>query len=247
MKRELGVGRCGLACCLCSEHERCRGCSDKGFSNHVTCENRKCSQQKGLEGCYACTDSTCRKGLLSQSKPLGFCEYIRHYGKEQLLDRLEMNMKAGAVYHRHNIFGDYDDFETAQEVIGFVDALAVPFEFKNTQDLTDGEIRLCLVRTAEADLKRRLVPAYFFDICLTDGTRVGTCDLRVAHSARLYIGGNIGYTVFLPYRGHHYARKACRLLFKLAARHALSYVYITCAPENLPSRRTLEGLGGNMV
>ena len=25
MKRELGIARCGLACCLCSENDRCSG------------------------------------------------------------------------------------------------------------------------------------------------------------------------------------------------------------------------------
>ena len=26
MKRELGIARCGLACCLCSENTTCAGC-----------------------------------------------------------------------------------------------------------------------------------------------------------------------------------------------------------------------------
>ena len=26
MKRELGIARCGLACCLCSENVACAGC-----------------------------------------------------------------------------------------------------------------------------------------------------------------------------------------------------------------------------
>lgn len=26
MKRELGIARCGLACCLCSENVKCNGC-----------------------------------------------------------------------------------------------------------------------------------------------------------------------------------------------------------------------------
>lgn len=26
MKRELGIARCGLACCLCSENATCAGC-----------------------------------------------------------------------------------------------------------------------------------------------------------------------------------------------------------------------------
>ena len=27
MKRELGIARCGLACCLCSENITCHGCN----------------------------------------------------------------------------------------------------------------------------------------------------------------------------------------------------------------------------
>ena len=27
MKRELGIARCGLACCLCSENDKCSGCN----------------------------------------------------------------------------------------------------------------------------------------------------------------------------------------------------------------------------
>lgn len=27
VKRELGIARCGLACCLCAENDKCAGCS----------------------------------------------------------------------------------------------------------------------------------------------------------------------------------------------------------------------------
>ena len=27
MKRKLGIARCGLACCLCSENAKCFGCN----------------------------------------------------------------------------------------------------------------------------------------------------------------------------------------------------------------------------
>lgn len=30
MKRELGIARCGLACCLCSENVECSGCGSNG-------------------------------------------------------------------------------------------------------------------------------------------------------------------------------------------------------------------------
>lgn len=30
MKRELGIARCGLACCLCTEKADCDGCGSNG-------------------------------------------------------------------------------------------------------------------------------------------------------------------------------------------------------------------------
>ncbi len=33
MKRELGIARCGLACCLCSENAECKGCKRDGLRN----------------------------------------------------------------------------------------------------------------------------------------------------------------------------------------------------------------------
>ena len=120
-------------------------------------------------------------------------------------------------------------------------------DFLDTVFLVSDELKLKLDHTAEADPVKGWVPAYHFDICLPDGTKIGRCDLRIGHNQKLYYGGNIGYTVFPDYRGNHYAEKACRLLFELARRHGLGYVIITCNPDNLPSRRTCERLGGELL
>ena len=120
-------------------------------------------------------------------------------------------------------------------------------EFLDTDFLVSDELKLKLDHTAEADPVKGWVPAYHFDICLPDGTMIGRCDLRIGHNQKLYYGGNIGYTVFPDYRGNHYAERACRLLFELARRHGLGYVIITCNPDNLPSRRTCERLGGELL
>ena len=71
MKRELGIAYCGLACCLCSENAHCAGCRDGGCADKDWCENRRCAMEKGVEGCYACAETACRKGLLGKSKPRG--------------------------------------------------------------------------------------------------------------------------------------------------------------------------------
>jgi len=121
------------------------------------------------------------------------------------------------------------------------------FEFLSTDDLRDDEILLRLAAAKPANAEMGYVPAYQFDICLLDGTPVGTCDLRVGYSSRLRIGGNIGYSVDEPYRGRHYAARACRQLLKLAARHGMEYVDITCNPDNVASARTCELAGGRLL
>lgn len=71
MKRELGIARCGLACCLCTEKADCNGCGSNGCPDNDICENKKCSIAKGLTHCYECEEN-CRKGLLSKIKPYAF-------------------------------------------------------------------------------------------------------------------------------------------------------------------------------
>ena len=121
------------------------------------------------------------------------------------------------------------------------------FEFYPVDDLTDGEICLSLNETRPGDPERGFVPGYRLDICTVDGTKVGTCDLRVGHTKGLYYGGNIGYCVDEEYRGHGYAAKACRLMFKLAARHDMGYLYITCDPSNAASAATCRNAGASYI
>ena len=102
MKRELGIARCGLACCLCTENPGCNGCGSNGCPDNDFCENKKCSIEKGLTHCYECEEE-CRKGLLSKIKPYTFNLFVKKYGEEKLLDCLERNEKNGVVYHREDI------------------------------------------------------------------------------------------------------------------------------------------------
>ena len=119
--------------------------------------------------------------------------------------------------------------------------------FFNTDFLRNEEIRLVLEKTAEADPAKNWLPAYHFAICDPNGVKMGVCDLRIGHNESVYYGGNIGYRVDESYRGRHYAGKACKLLFELARRHGMEYVIITCNPDNRPSRKTCEWLGGELM
>ncbi|MCQ2407059.1 MAG: DUF3795 domain-containing protein [Oscillospiraceae bacterium] len=127
MKRELGIARCGLACCLCSENVNCKGCKRDGFlelswcKDAEWCENRGCVIKKGLSGCYECEPSGCSKGLYAEkNKAQAFAEFARRYGISALLDCLERNEQTGIVYHREGIRGDYDDFDDPEALIRFI-------------------------------------------------------------------------------------------------------------------------------
>lgn len=119
--------------------------------------------------------------------------------------------------------------------------------FIDTTFLQTNEIKLVLEKTVPGDPEKNWAPAYHFYICDLSGKKMGVCDLRIGHNENLYYGGNIGYRVEKEFRGHHYAAKACRLLFELAKKHDLGYLIITCNPDNIASRKTCEYLGGKLL
>ena len=104
---------------LCSENEHCNGCNSGDCPDKDWCENRKCSLEKSVAHCYECPED-CHKGLLSKIKPYGFTLFAKRYGEDVLLNCLERNEKNGVVYHREGIVGDYDDFDHAEKLIGFI-------------------------------------------------------------------------------------------------------------------------------
>jgi len=77
---------------------------------------------------------------------------------------------------------------------------------------------------------------------------VGSISLRISNNfdTVMYLG-HLGYGVFPPARGRHYAERACRMLFDLCRRHHLNPVWITSNPDNLASRKTCQNLGGKLV
>ena len=120
-------------------------------------------------------------------------------------------------------------------------------EFLDTSFLENDEIKLVLERATQGDPVKNRVPAYYFRICDKQGHIMGRCDLRIGYNDGLYYGGHIGYRIEEAYRGHHYAAKACMLLFQLAKKHEMDHLFITCNPDNWPSRKTLEYLKGEFL
>jgi predicted acetyltransferase len=111
------------------------------------------------------------------------------------------------------------------------------------------------------DLARQIEPGYTFWMRIRPGVPalalragapdlviVGSVSLRIGHSLNLdrYLG-HIGYHVMPSARGHHYSERASRLLLPIARAHGHQHIWITCNPDNIPSRRTCERLGAVYV
>jgi len=115
--------------------------------------------------------------------------------------------------------------------------------------LTDGEIEVVVTEKRPSVPGKPYTPAYCFDIRLPDNPQpVGSIDLRVANTTHIVMyGGHIGYGINRKYRGNHYAAKACNLVKQVALDHGFKTLWITCNPDNYPSRRTCEILGCELV
>ena len=126
---------------------------------------------------------------------------------------------------------------------------AIDSEPKANREMpSDGEITLFITALNEADETKGYVPVYRFDMVrLSDGAVLGQIDLRLGYTRNLYFGGNIGYVVKEEFRGNGYAKKACKLVFEIARAHNMPYLIISCREDNIPSRKTLEGLNGTLL
>ena len=109
---------------------------------------------------------------------------------------------------------------------------------------SDGVIDLAPVYLGEPDSDMGFGKTYDY-IILPHGQKreAGRISLRLGESPCVYYFGHIGYHVDPPFRGRHYARRACALLRPMAEAAGKRSVVITTDPDNIPSRRTCEGLG----
>lgn len=116
------VGYCGLACCLCREREKgCTGCQEGGCENHAWCKNYNCCREKGLNGCWECSDFPCDKGMLAKPRIRAFAEFVKRYGMDELERCLIRNEESGIQYHYENqIVGDYDQCRSVEEIIEMI-------------------------------------------------------------------------------------------------------------------------------
>lgn len=94
------------------------------------------------------------------------------------------------------------------------------------------------------------IETYVYDIVVPSIERtVGRVEYRVESGRDLRYYGNIGYVIYVPYRGHNYAYKACLLLIALMRGKikGLQEIMITCNPDNIASKKTILKLGFEFI
>ena len=118
------------------------------------------------------------------------------------------------------------------------------FRFQARPDYSDGEIDLIPLY-----IPRRLMAQEFGQEKVwritEHGKRqeIGQIAYRSGESRAIYYFGHIGYHIDPPWRGRHFAAKACALIADEIRRSGKSSVVITCDPDNAASRKTCESLG----
>ena len=91
-------------------------------------------------------------------------------------------------------------------------------------------------------------PYYIFDIgAYSINEPVGRIVFRCGSDMEHEFAGHIGYSVDEPYRGHHYAYQACKALEEFILSLGYDHVLITCSPNNIASKKTIEKLGAEFV
>lgn len=120
------------------------------------------------------------------------------------------------------------------------------FTFFDVGDLADDDLELVLSRTYPGNPERGHVPEYIFDMRHPGSSEnMGEIRLRVGE-VPVYVS-HISYSVFPEHRGNHYAARSCRLVARLAKRHSMSELAITCLVNNAASKRTCELAGAEFV
>ena len=123
------------------------------------------------------------------------------------------------------------------------------FDFKEPGTLVDGDLGLILIERREGETAKAFVPEYKFEMRhMPSDTKAGVIALRTSLTARLAgYGGHLGYDVLPEHRGNNYSARSCRLLFNLAREQGINPILITCSPDNMPSVKTCESIGGELV
>jgi tagatose 1,6-diphosphate aldolase len=113
----------------------------------------------------------------------------------------------------------------------------------------DSPVTLLFATAFPADPGKNTVQSEHY--CIVEKSsreKVGAIRLRLSNEDDILLyAGHIGYNVNEAHRGRHYAAYACSELKPVALQHGFAELWITCDPDNWPSRRTCERIGAKFI
>ncbi len=111
-------------------------------------------------------------------------------------------------------------------------------------EFTDGIIDLVPMHVDPPDPAMQFGHEQVWRITMHNSRKeIGQISYRDGESRCVYYYGHIGYHIDEPYRGKHYAWRACRMLRNEILQSGKSSVVITCDPDNIGSLKTCQKLG----
>ncbi len=114
----------------------------------------------------------------------------------------------------------------------------------NKPEYSDGVIDLIPMHIGAPNRELGFGHEQIWKITLHDEKHeIGQISYRDGESRCVYYYGHIGYHIDPPYRGRHFAFRACVLIKGEIRLSGKSSVVITCDPDNEPSRKTCIRLG----
>jgi tagatose 1,6-diphosphate aldolase len=119
------------------------------------------------------------------------------------------------------------------------------FQFNPPIHFQDQDLEVLVVDLLPPDVSPWGVMTYLCDLRhFRTRARMGRMSLRFGNTEWIkHYSGHIGYSVEPAFRGNRYAERACRLIKPVMHVNGITDIWITCAPDNEPSRRTIERLG----
>jgi predicted acetyltransferase len=115
------------------------------------------------------------------------------------------------------------------------------------ESLAVDEVTLRFSRVVPGEPSRGFVPYFHFRIIAADGSDVGHINFRVGDTEHVRVcAGHIGFEIADCFRGRGLALQACRAIAPFV-RSVYEAVTITCDPDNLASRGTIERLGAEFI
>lgn len=113
--------------------------------------------------------------------------------------------------------------------------------------LAFGDVSLRCEQIVPAEPNTELVPYYHFRILIAEQIDVGHINFRVGNTNHVqFFAGHIGFQIREEFRGRRYARQACKALVPWI-KNFYQEVIITCDPDNIASRCTIEGLRAKYI